>query len=74
MRNFWLTAFLIGGLLSSCSSQNSVVINGEEQELSDGVYAHMNTNMGDILIKLEEEKAPLTTANFVALAEGNHPR
>jgi len=73
MRNFWLTAFLIGGLLSSCSSQNSVVINGEEQELSDGVYAHMNTNMGDILIKLEEEKAPLTTANFVALAEGNHP-
>ncbi len=73
MKNFWMTAVLIGGLLSSCSSQNSVVINGEEQELNDGVYAHINTNIGDILIKLEEEKAPLTTANFVALAEGNHP-
>lgn len=73
MRNIWMTALLIGGLLSSCSSQNSVVINGEEQELQDGVYAHLNTSMGDILIKLEEEKAPLTTANFVALAEGNHP-
>jgi len=73
MRNIWLTALLVGGLLSSCSSQNSVVINGEEQELSDGVYAHINTTLGDILIQLETEKAPLTSANFVALAEGNHP-
>lgn len=73
MRNFWMTALLIGGILSSCSSQNSVVINGVEQELEDGVYAHFNTTKGDILIKLEDEKAPMTTANFVALAEGNHP-
>lgn len=68
-----MTALLIGGLLSSCSSQNTVIINGEEQELSDGVYAHFNTSLGDILIQLEHDKAPLTTANFVALAEGNHP-
>lgn len=73
MKKIWMTAVLIAGMLSACSSQNSVVINGEEQELQDGVYAHLNTTLGDILIKLEDEKAPLTTANFVALAEGNHP-
>lgn len=67
-----MTALLFGGLLSSCNSQN-VTVNGETMELEDGIYAHIATSQGDILIDLEEEKAPLTTANFVALAEGNHP-
>ena len=67
-----MTALIMGGLLSSCNSQN-VTVNGETLELEDGIYAHISTNKGDILIDLEEEKPPLTTANFVALAEGNHP-
>lgn len=37
---------------------------------ADGVFAKINTNRGDILIKLEYEKTPLTTTNFVGLAEG----
>lgn len=39
----------------------------------EGIYAQMHITEGDVLIKLEMEKAPLTTANFVALAEGKMP-
>ncbi|MBO6515248.1 MAG: peptidylprolyl isomerase [Bacteroidia bacterium] len=33
----------------------------------------MSITEGDVLIRLEMEKAPLTVANFVALAEGSMP-
>lgn len=39
-------------------------------ELSDGLYAKMRTNQGNIIIKLAFDKAPLTVINFVGLAEG----
>lgn len=38
-----------------------------------GVYAKLHTSKGSITCLLAHDKAPMTTANFVALAEGNMP-
>ena len=42
-------------------------------DLEEGVFADIQTTNGDILVKLEFEKTPVTVANFVSLAEGNNP-
>jgi cyclophilin family peptidyl-prolyl cis-trans isomerase len=53
-------------VLASCkTSQNP--------ELGDGLFATIQTNKGDIIVRLEHDKAPVTVANFVSLAEGNSP-
>ena len=39
-------------------------------KLSDGLYALINTDKGDILLQLYFDKVPITSCNFVGLAEG----
>ncbi len=39
--------------------------------LEEGIYAKIITAKGNMLLKLEHKKTPLTVANFVGLAEGN---
>lgn len=42
----------------------------DNRELAEGLYAKISTSRGNMLIKLEMEKTPLTVTNFVGLAEG----
>lgn len=42
-------------------------------DLPDGLYAEFVTNKDTMVAKLFFKKVPVTVANFVALAEGNHP-
>ena len=52
--------------LNSCNMNNY-------SDLSDGLYADLETSKGNIILELYYEQAPTTVSNFVALAEGNHP-
>ena len=67
MMNRLLTIALIGflTLMTSCKAQYP--------ELEDGLYAEIITTKGTMVAKLYYDKVPVTVANFVSLAEGNHP-
>jgi len=40
------------------------------EELKDGLYANLQTTKGNLIVKFEDKKSPVTVANFVGLAEG----
>jgi peptidyl-prolyl cis-trans isomerase A (cyclophilin A) len=49
-------------LFIGCSGMSSIK--------EPGIYAVFDTNMGEFICKLEYQKAPITSANFIGLADG----
>lgn len=66
MKEGRLPILALGGLLLLAAAQPVAASNGRP----DGLYAHLETNRGTIIIELEFQRAPMTAMNFVGLAEG----
>jgi peptidylprolyl isomerase len=59
----------LAGLLLFCIMETSCTSKADAA-LGNGLFARITTSRGDIVIRLEYQKTPLTVCNFVALAEG----
>ncbi|MBO6606318.1 peptidylprolyl isomerase [Psychroserpens sp.] len=60
-------------LLLLCVFISTTSCKEEYPDLEDGLYAEIVTSKDTMIAKLFYDKVPVTVANFVALAEGNHP-
>ncbi len=64
MKKSILFALLFISIFYSCKK--------EENHLPDGLYAKIETNKGNIFLELDYNRAPITVANFITLAEGKN--
>lgn len=65
MKRAYVIFLTIALSLSGCKSS-------KYPDLGDGIFADIQTTNGDIVVKLEYQKTPITVANFVSLAEGTN--
>ena len=65
MKQTGLLFIALVALFTSCK-------NNPYADLGEGLFANIETSKGDIIVKLEYQKTPITVANFVSLAEGKN--
>jgi len=68
---FLFTAAGMGIIMFLCSAGIAIAQTPADAALGNGLFARINTTRGDIVVRLEHERTPLTVTNFVALAEGS---
>ncbi|WP_299890619.1 peptidylprolyl isomerase [uncultured Lacinutrix sp.] len=66
MMKIFIVALLVTMTNASCQDNY--------KDLDDGLYAEFQTTKGTMVAKLNYEEVPVVVANFVALAEGTHPK
>ena len=55
----------------AANTEGEIIMTASDNSaLGNGLFARINTNRGDIVVRLEFQRTPLTVCNFVALAEG----
>ncbi|GHT77781.1 peptidylprolyl isomerase [Spirochaetia bacterium] len=64
-----LNKYTIGGALLALMAGAATAAPGDSA-LGNGLFARLTTTRGDIVVRLEYQKTPLTVCNFVALTEG----
>lgn len=68
--------FLMGCANANTTESNdtntNVTSNTKETKMSDMPVVQLNTSMGEIVIELNEEKAPKTVENFVSYVKSGH--
>lgn len=72
-RAFWVLCLVSIGLIIGCGGGGSSNSGGSSLPTVTKTSAYIETNMGNILIELFEQDAPITTANFIGLADGTKP-